>query len=97
MELRWYIRWVLVSNTSTGELGQNMSNLQAWLLGLSLHNFFMPSLPSPRTHGLQVAFGTQTIWGPFMLVMSSLGTQKWVGSIPTPSSSSQPCVQPPCH
>jgi hypothetical protein len=43
------------------ELGQHMSNLQAWLLGLKLHIFFVPSLLSPRSYGLQVAFGTQTI------------------------------------
>jgi hypothetical protein len=27
----------------------------------SPHLFYVPSLPSPRSHGLQVAFGTQTI------------------------------------
>jgi hypothetical protein len=38
-----------------------MSNLQAWLLNLNLHIFFVPSLPSTRSQGLQVAFETQTI------------------------------------
>jgi hypothetical protein len=33
----------------------------AWLVGLNLHIFFVQSLPSPRTQGLQLAFGTQTI------------------------------------
>jgi hypothetical protein len=75
MELQRYKKWVLVSITSTRELGQHMSNLQAWLLGLNLHNFFVPSLPSPRAYGIQVALGTHTIWGPFMLMMTSLGTQ----------------------
>jgi hypothetical protein len=51
----------MVSITSMGELGQHMSNLQAWLIGLNLLILIVPSLPSPRFQGLQVAFGTQTI------------------------------------
>jgi hypothetical protein len=30
MELQRYMKWVIVSITSTGELGQHMSNLQAF-------------------------------------------------------------------
>jgi hypothetical protein len=36
-----------------------MSILQAWLLGLNLLIFFVPSLPSPHSQGLQVAFGIE--------------------------------------
>jgi hypothetical protein len=42
---------------------------------MNFHNFFVPSLPSPHAHGLQVALGTQTILGTFMLMMTSLDTQ----------------------
>jgi hypothetical protein len=36
MELQGYMRWVIVSITSTRDLGQHMSNLQSRLLGLNL-------------------------------------------------------------
>jgi hypothetical protein len=55
------IHEVLVSITSTWDLGQLMSNFEAFFLGLNVHIFIVPSLPSLSSPGLQVAFGTQTI------------------------------------
>jgi hypothetical protein len=62
MELQRYMRWVLVSITSTEEHGQHMSNLQAWLLGLNLLISYMCQASQvPNTYGLEVALGTHTI------------------------------------
>ena len=60
-----------------GDLGNKYPSCELSFFGLNLHFNLWTKPPNPPLAilGLQVSFGTHTIWGPFILVMTFLGTQ----------------------
>ena len=72
----WYLNWNLATIILWGTWATNVQVVSLASYLASTHPLVCQASKSPEAiRGLQVSFGTHTIWGPFILVMISLGTQ----------------------